>query len=210
MATFTNPTKKAVPFKLGVKEYVAPAGGTVIVPDKLAYAIEKRGLPLKREADAKDESGERMPETEEGILWHKRAHAERAQLGECARALDECERALDECEKQLRAAREHIQTLNDARDSLTNRANHAESEVARLNDIVAQQQARITAVEGQLAQTKRERDAALASAPETGETGKATGAGPEPHGKPPEGSASPAASTPTDTKPDKPRHRGVR
>lgn len=79
--------------------YRAPAHGDLVpdVPDKLAYAVKARGLPLEAIDGPPGEETIGPPEHPEARLWFDRAHEERRLLKQAA-----------EENEQLRTDRERI------------------------------------------------------------------------------------------------------
>lgn len=100
---YANHTSEPVRFKLRGKTYEAAPGGEVDVPDKLAFAVESRKLPLKAiGGPAKAPEAQEQHETLE--LWRERAVAERKRADNAEAHIRRITERLDEAQAEHRKA----------------------------------------------------------------------------------------------------------
>ncbi len=81
-----NTAPHALDFTLRGKRYEVPVGGEVEIPDRLAFAVKGRGLPLAPvEGEASGEErverdADEKPTDPTALLWYTRAHDVRTEL----------------------------------------------------------------------------------------------------------------------------------
>lgn len=134
---FLNKSAHRVTFTLRGREYAAEPGAEVEpeVPDKLAYAIKARGLPLDGPAVGDDAIG--PPEHPEARLWHDRAHEQRRLLMQAAEENEHLRAERDRIQQELAAAwTQRTSALDDLRafhaDEIAKLKAQHEAELAQL------------------------------------------------------------------------------
>jgi hypothetical protein len=121
---FRSTVDHELSFELGGKTYTVAPQGSVTIPERVAYAVSSRGLPLKAEAgqeDAPEAPQQRdEPSTEEGRVWASRAVAQRQAKEEVQQALADSRAEVEQLHEQARVASLQVDTFAaELRDALS-------------------------------------------------------------------------------------------
>jgi hypothetical protein len=102
---FHNTSSIAVSFKLSGHLYQAPAGGEVSIPNKLAFGVKSRGLPLEPIAGSENDAVPPPPrdQSDAGTAkdWRARATHARAAAESADALVQQLEERLDEAQDVL-------------------------------------------------------------------------------------------------------------
>ncbi len=172
---YHNTALAALSFTLRSQRYEVAAGGEVEIPDRLAYAVKARGLPLEPVEGGVDgdeeraEGGDAKPTDPLALLWwtraweaRRRSEAAEAELGDArsflglapsiplVAGLEATRGSVDDMAARVRGqddARERAEReLADVRTSVV----AANEEIARLNALAEEQKAALAKANGKI------------------------------------------------------------